>query len=220
MGEDPDLNAANTKALRELQGSRSFDRSSLSGPCNSISERQNSVPKGAKMVNCMQNASNTVLSGPSNSLRTNTAVRSVVDKPPAVPLRSSLKQTKMTRFSDSPTVHRIPARSRARRSKHTDGGMYDLSYEAEITIEPSSEEPSAQDQDIVQKIAETESQFGAIDTEDTLGEPLSDKVAASQVDKVPPFPMLTTVNGLSEPSSLPAEVTSPPRIPSAAGGRK
>ena len=41
-------------------------------------------------------------------------------------------------------------------------------------------------------------------------------MAAPQVDIVPPFPVLTTVNGHSEPSSPPAEVTSPLRIPRAA----
>ena len=91
VGEDPDLNAANNQALRELQGSRSFDRSSLSGPCNSMSERPKQF---SKMVKRMQNVPNTVLSGPSTSQRHNTAVRSVVDKPPVVPLKSALRQTK------------------------------------------------------------------------------------------------------------------------------
>ena len=165
----------------------------------------------------MQNAPNTVLSGPSNSLRTNTAVRSVVDKPPAVPLRSSLKQTKMTRFSDKPTVHRIPPRSRARRNKYTNGGMYDPSYEAEIIIEPpSSKELTAQDQNIEQESAETESQNSAIDTEDTPGEPPSNAMVAPQVDIVSLSPLLAMVNGHSEPSNPPMEVTSLPRIPRAA----
>ena len=210
VGEDPVLNAANNQALRELQGSR--DRSSLSGPCNLISERPKQFSKTVKR---MQNATNTVLSGPGTSQRHNTAVRSVVDKP-AVPLKSALKQTKMTRFSDRPTVHPIPPRSkRARRSKHTDGGMYDPEYEAIITIEPSSEEPSpAQDQDIVQEHAETEtlSEVGAIDTDDTQGEPVSDELVAPQVDIIPPVPIQADVNGPIEPHSPPAEVTSsPPR---------
>ena len=102
----------------------------------------------------------------------------------------------MTRFSDRPTIHSIPARSRARRSRHTDGGMYDPDYEASITIEPSSEEPSlAQDQDIVQDDTQTESLVGAIDTDNTPGEPVSDELAAPQVDIVPPIPVMATVNG-------------------------
>ena len=209
------MNAANNQALRELQGSRSSNRSFLSGPSNNdASERPKQFSKTVKRMH----VPNTVLSGPSTSHRQNTAVRSVVDTSPKVPLKSALKQTKMTRFSDRPTVHPIPAWSkRARRSKHTDGGMYDPDYEAIITIEPSSEEPSpAQDQDIVQEDAETEtlSEVGAIDTDDTPGEPVSDELAAPQVDIIPPVPILADVNGPIEPSSPPAEVTSsPPRTP-------
>ena len=216
VGEDPVMHAANNQALRELQGSRS--KSSISGPCSLISERPKQFSKTVKR---MQSTSNSVPSGPNISQKHNTAVRSVVDTSPKVPLKSALKQTKMTRFSDRPTVHPIPARSkRARRCKHTDGGMYDPDYEAIITIEPSSEEPSpAQDQVIVQEDAETEtlSEVGAIDTDDTQGEPVSDELVAPQVDIVPPFPTLADVNGPIEPSSPPpAEVTSsPPRTPMA-----
>ena len=216
VGEDPVMHAANNQALRELQGSRS--KSSISEPCSLISER----PKQFKSVKRMQSTPNSVPSGPNISQKHNTAVRSVVDTSPKVPLKSALKQTKMTRFSDRPTIHPIPARSkRARRCKHTDGGMYDPDYEAIITIEPSSEEPSpAQDQVIVQEdTAETEtlSEVDAIDTDDTQGEPVSDELAAPQVDIVPPFPTLADVNGPIEPSSPPpAEVTSsPPRTPMA-----
>ena len=210
VGEDPVLHAANNQALRELQGSRS---NFTSGPCSLISERPKQFNKTVKR---MQSTANLVLSGPNVSQKHNTAVRSVVDTSPKVPLKSALKQTKMTRFSDRPTVHPIPARSkRARRCKHTDGGMYDPDYEAIITIEPSSEEPSpAQDQDIVQEdTAETEtlSEVSAIDTEDTQGEPVSDELVAPQVDIIPPVPIQADVNGPIEPSSPPpAEVTSSP----------
>ena len=216
VGEDPVLHAANNQALRELQGSKS--KSSISGPCSLISERPKQFGKSVKR---MHSNSNSVPSGPKVTQKHNTAVRSVVDTSPKVPLKSALKQTKMTRFSDRPTVHNIPARSkRARRCKHTDGGMYDPDYEAIITIEPSSEEPSpAQDQDIIQEdTAETEnlSEVGAIDTDDTQGEPVSDELVAPQVDIIPPVPIQADVNGPIEPSSPPAEVTSsPPRTPMA-----